>query len=250
MLQHLSVRRECAPRNIVGLALLSCGLTLVGCSADGGGDSGPRVDGDAIGVAGAHEHGVVRMGLAVDGARLTLDLQAPADALFGFEHQPESEEERRIVAEALDRLRAEAGTAISLPAELACTAETVEIVEAPGVGHDEGDEDHAGDADHDEDDHDHDEDDHDEDDHDHDEDDHDHDEDDHDEDDHDHADDEVEHSEVRLAVSWTCAESPERSAASLRVDQLIPDAELVDLTVITSMGQAAARVAPGASFRF
>ena len=46
------------------------------------------------------------------------------------------------------------------------------------------------------------------------------------------------------------AEFPERNAATLSVNTLWPDAALVDLTVITSQGQAAGRVASDAAFRF
>lgn len=193
-------------------------VALAGCSGAGDATPGPVVDGAAIGVEGAHEHGVVRMGLAVDGRRLSLDLEAPADAVFGFEHAPTSDEERMVVAEALSRVRVEIGGVINLPVELSCEVEQVDVPEAPD--HDEHadedgpDEDHA-----------------------------------HDDEDHSDEGDNA-HSEVRVAVSWMCAESPERNAATLSVNTLWPDAALVDLTVITSQGQAAGRVASDAAFRF
>ena len=88
-------------------------LAVAGCSTSDTGEPGPRVTGAAIGVEGAHEHGVVRMGLAVDGTRLTLDMEAPGEAVFGFEHAPSSEEERSTVVQALERIRGEAGSLVT-----------------------------------------------------------------------------------------------------------------------------------------
>lgn len=233
------------------------------CSTDGEANDGPMVEGAAIGVEGAHEHGVARLGLAVDGTEVTLDMQAPADAFFGFEHTPSTDEEIAHVLQVLDRMRAEAGGLLSLPAESSCMVGTIDILEAPDVSaegdhaHDDDEAGHDGpdtDEGHDEEGHD----DHDDEDHpdegdeaEHDEGEgHDHDEEEPAAEGEDHEHDEDGHSDVRLTVSWTCSESPEGQSASLQVGNLLADVEFVDLTVITSMGQAAARVAPGASFSF
>ncbi len=225
--------------------VLALGLGLAACSPGEEAGSGPIVEGDAIGVEGAHEHGVVRLGLAVDGTDLTASFLATSDALFGFEHTPASEEEITHVREMLARVQAEAGGLIMLPAESNCSVESVEIVEAPDV-HSEGDDTHDHAHDHDETAHE-DSEDHDE----------GHDEGahaDHDDHDHDHPGEEDHsasgHSDVRFGVSWTCGESPEGRAASLQFGDLFTNIEFVDLTIITSVGQAAARVAPETSFRF
>lgn len=243
--------------------LLTAGLAVVlsACASGDAADSGPVVEGDPIGVQGAHEHGVMRVGLAVDGTQVTASVELPADALFGFEHSPETDEEIATVREALERVRTRGGELVSFAESLSCSAGPVEVLEAPDVddhahdeegdGHDHDDDEHAHD-----DDHAHDE----EGEHDHDEDDHAHAEDDdadHDEDDHDHAEDEdgheheegVAHSEVRLTVVWTCLATPEGQDAQLTVAQVVPDAELVDLTIVTSQGQAGARVGTDAAFR-
>lgn len=160
------------------------------------------------------------MGLAVDGVRLTLDLKAPGDAVFGFEHPPESGEERAVVTEALARIQTEAGSLISLDPGLGCTVEDVEILEAPELEEEHEDSPHEEARDegaHDE-----------------------------------EADsgDEHAHSEVRARVVWSCTTSPEGTLATLQVARLLPDVEFVDLTVITSGGQAAGRVDGDAAFRF
>ena len=56
--------------------------------------------------AGAHEHGVARLDVAVDAARVSILLETPLDNLLGFEHAPRTDAEREKVAAALVRLRA------------------------------------------------------------------------------------------------------------------------------------------------
>lgn len=188
---------------VLFLMVIVTTFTLAGCSSGNEQDSGPTVEGDPVGTLGAHEHGVVRMGLAVDDQRMSLDIEVPAATVFGFEHNPETEEEIRVVSEAMETLRTRVGEVIAVSSELACELEDVEVVSAPEV-----DEEHS------------------------------------------HSEDEDAHSEVRVSVSWFCAQSVEGTDATLSLSSLWPDAELVDLTVITSMGQAAGRVAADASFSF
>jgi len=174
------------------------------------------------------------MGLAVDGAIVTLDLQAPGEAVFGFEHEPVSDKDRKVIAQTLANIRAEAGSILSLPVEVSCEAGTVEILEAPATddAHDHSEEAHAGPAEEEA-----------------------HSEHEGDGQGHAHSEDgdeaeEQSHSEVHISVAWTCSESPEGRFATLELARLFDDVELVDLTVITSEGQAAGRVGADASFRF
>ena len=191
-------------------------LTLGGCSSGNERGSGPLVEGDLVGVAGAHEHGVVRIGLAVDDRMVSMDLEVPAATVFGFEHAPKTEDELEMVSEGLAALRARVGEIIAISPEFGCELEDFEVVDAPDVEESEGAEDeHA-----------------------------------HSEDEHAHSEDEDAHSEIRVAVSWSCVQSIEASSATLRLGSLWPDVALVDLTVITSRGQAAGRVGADASFSF
>ena len=209
-------------------------FTLAGCSSGNEQDSGPTVEGDPVGTLGAHEHGVVRMGLAVDDQRMSLDIEVPAATVFGFEHNPETEEEIRVVSEAMETLRTRVGEVIVVSSELACELEDVEVVSAPEVdeehSHSEDEDAHSDDEEHS-----HSEDEE-----------HAH----SDDEEHSHSEGEDAHSEVRVSVSWFCAQSVEGTDATLSLSSLWPDAKLVDLTVITSMGQAAGRVAADASFGF
>lgn len=230
---------------------------LIGCSSGAGEPSPPQVIGDAIGVEGAHEHGVLSLGAAVDGLRVTMDFEMPAETLFGFEHMPSTEEEIETVRAQVERMRVEAASAIAFPEASGCQVGTVEVLRSPDLeaaaaameadAHEHGDHEHDADYEHNED--------------------HDHEHGDdyeaehqraHDEGiEHDHPEehapeggDDHEHSEVRLRVVMECTASPEGQAATLRIAELLPNAEQVDLTVITSMGQAAARVAANTEFSF
>ncbi|MYA12441.1 MAG: DUF2796 domain-containing protein [Gemmatimonadetes bacterium] len=192
----------------------------------------PLVEGERLGTAGAHEHGIARLGLAVDGTLLTVDLQLPAESVFGFEYAPRSAEERATVAEALDRLRTGGARLIAFPDGATCALDSAEVEAPEGMEEDQAGEDqhaqedaghqHEEDAGHQ-----------------------------HEEDaGHEHEEDAgLQHTEVRLLASLTCSREP-IGQASLRFADILPDVEQVDLTVFTAAGEAAGRVAPDASFRF
>ena len=124
---------------------IPCLLLFVAC-----GDSPPPapapplVEGERLGTAGAHEHGIARLGLAVDGTRLTIDLQLPAESVFGFEHAPRSAEERATVAEGLDRLRTGGARLLAFPDGVTCALDSAEVEAPEGMeGDDAGEDQHA-----------------------------------------------------------------------------------------------------------
>jgi len=169
-----------------------------------------------LGTVGAHEHGIARLGLAVDGTSLTVDLELPAESAFGFERAPRSAEERATAAETLDRLRTGAARLIAFPDGVTCTLESAEVQAPEGLEGDDAGEDQEP----------------------------------HEDEGHEHAEDEAPlHTEVHLLASLTCSAEP-LGPASLRFADLLPDVVQVDLTVFTGAGEAAGRVAPDASFRF
>lgn len=53
----------------------------------------------------AHEHGVARMDLAVEGSQVSIGIELPLDSLLGFEHAPRTPAEREAATAALARLR-------------------------------------------------------------------------------------------------------------------------------------------------
>jgi Protein of unknown function (DUF2796) len=74
----------------------------------------------------AHEHGAARLDVALDGSTLTLQLQTPLDALFGFERAPRNDAERKLVDAAIARLRA-ADRLFKPDPAAGCTLKRVEL---------------------------------------------------------------------------------------------------------------------------
>ncbi|MBI5719334.1 MAG: DUF2796 domain-containing protein [Burkholderiales bacterium] len=56
----------------------------------------------------AHEHGALRLDVAIEGNKLTIAMEAPLDNLLGFERAPRTDAERKAAAEVLARLRSPA----------------------------------------------------------------------------------------------------------------------------------------------
>lgn len=57
----------------------------------------------------AHEHGIAKLDVGVEGERITLVLDSPLDSLLGFERAPRTDPERKAAAELLAKLRQPAG---------------------------------------------------------------------------------------------------------------------------------------------
>ena len=86
----------------------------------------------------AHEHGALKLDVAVEGHRLTIAMEAPLDNVLGFERAPRNDAERKAAAEALARLRSkDKGMALFTPdAAAQCTLDKAEVsapVLEPGV---------------------------------------------------------------------------------------------------------------------
>lgn len=83
----------------------------------------------------AHEHGRLRLAIAIDGEQLSIALEAPLDSLVGFERAPRTDAERRSAAAALARLR-DTAALFTPDAAARCTAQPVELeagLLAPGA---------------------------------------------------------------------------------------------------------------------
>jgi hypothetical protein len=90
----------------------------------------------------AHVHGVVTLDVAVDGPTLSVQLEAPADSLLGFEHRPRTAAQKQAAAQLQQRLR-DAAPWLRPNAEAACQLRegTVEsaLFETDAPGKAEGD---------------------------------------------------------------------------------------------------------------
>ncbi|MDP3083437.1 MAG: DUF2796 domain-containing protein [Rubrivivax sp.] len=77
----------------------------------------------------AHEHGAVKLGVAIEGNKLTIAMEAPLDNLLGFERAPRTDAERKAAADVLARLRSpDKGTPLFVMDPAAgCTLDKAEV---------------------------------------------------------------------------------------------------------------------------
>ena len=74
----------------------------------------------------AHEHGIARLDVAVDGARLLIGLESPLDNLVGFEHAPRSDKQRAALKKMTEELMA-SERLYKLPAGAECKSVRVAL---------------------------------------------------------------------------------------------------------------------------
>jgi hypothetical protein len=77
----------------------------------------------------AHEHGIAKLQVAVDGPTLTLNFSSALDNLLGFEHAPRTPQERTAAADLTARLRKP--DALLIPSPAANCALTSARLDAP-----------------------------------------------------------------------------------------------------------------------
>ena len=93
----------------------------------------------------SHEHGQALMSLVIDGNKLVMELESPWMNLIGFEHSPETEDQKQLLANALGMLGTPA-TLFNLPENADC--ELLDVVRHDDFGM--HDDEHASDEGHDE----------------------------------------------------------------------------------------------------
>jgi hypothetical protein len=54
---------------------------------------------------GAHVHGLVKLGVAVQGPTVSIELDSPLDNLLGFEHRPRTAAERQAARALLKQMQ-------------------------------------------------------------------------------------------------------------------------------------------------
>ena len=79
--------------------------------------------------AAAHEHGVVHLDVAVEGRRITLQMESPLDSLLGFERAPRNDAERRRADAVVATLKA-AGKLFAIDGTAGCKLTKVELSSA------------------------------------------------------------------------------------------------------------------------
>ncbi len=80
----------------------------------------------------AHQHGVAELDVAVEPARIVIELRTPLDNLLGFERAPRTDAERQRVDAAVASLR-DGATLWVIAAAAGCTLDSVDL-KAPVLG--------------------------------------------------------------------------------------------------------------------
>jgi hypothetical protein len=92
--------------------------------------------------AGAHEHGLGTLNIALEGARLSMELEAPGADIVGFEHQAKTQKQKSAVEAAKKKLAAPQAL-FEFPAAAGCVLKDTKVeIEAE----DHGDHGHSHDA--------------------------------------------------------------------------------------------------------
>lgn len=75
----------------------------------------------------AHEHGQARIQIAVQGLEIVVRMEAPAEAIFGFEHKPKSEKEKTIVHDIEKKLKTDLPNILGIEGSLGCHFDKLDI---------------------------------------------------------------------------------------------------------------------------
>lgn len=105
----MSCRR--AHRSSPRAMLLPCTLVVLAWAAPAAAAAGSH----------AHQHGLVRIDLAIEAGSVTVLLEAPLDSLLGFERPPRNAAERAQAEAMLARLRRTDAPLLAFEAAAACT---------------------------------------------------------------------------------------------------------------------------------
>ncbi|CUH50711.1 zinc uptake protein ZrgA [Shimia marina] len=174
----------------------------------------------------AHEHGHGALNIAVDGNTIALELDVPGFDIVGFEHAATTDADKATLQKGMAQLK-DPLSLFALPTAAGCEVTSVEVALHGGDEHEEHDDhdhdDHAKTDGHD--DHDHD--------------DHAHENEDHDSHEHDAHADEDAHSEFHAHYSLSCADASKVSAITLAYFNVFPNAEELEVQVVTEAGARA-----------
>lgn len=170
-----------------------------------------------------HVHGVVELGVVVEGSTVAVSLDAPLSDVVGFEHAPENDEQLERIRQAAAML-SNPDAMFGLADSANCTISGMSI-DGPAYVRQHLAEDHAGAAESDDDHHDTrdshgSESDHDE----------------HAEPAVDEHDDAEQHAEINANYEWVCGNASDLDSLALRFTEGFADVETIEIQVLTSAG--------------
>ncbi|MFD0916879.1 DUF2796 domain-containing protein [Pseudahrensia aquimaris] len=70
----------------------------------------------------SHEHGHVKLEIAIEGNAMEIKLEAPGESIVGFEHAAKTDDQKAAVAKAREQL-SDANTLFVIPADAGCTVQ-------------------------------------------------------------------------------------------------------------------------------
>ncbi|WP_342077245.1 DUF2796 domain-containing protein [Yoonia sp. SS1-5] len=162
----------------------------------------------------AHEHGVGKLNIAIDGTTVAMEFHAPGADIVGFEYVAESDADIAAIDAALVTLGAPLDL-FTVPDAAACTVAETQVALESEEAHD----------DHGEDDHGHDDDGHD-----------DHGHDDHSDDDHAAHEEEAGHTEFHAEYTLNCENADALTSIAFGYFDTFPNAQEVEVQIITASG--------------
>ncbi|MFA0603221.1 DUF2796 domain-containing protein [Vibrio amylolyticus] len=191
----------------------------------------------------AHVHGHVEFNIAQDGDELLIEVTAPGADVVGFEHQPQNDQQKETLANAIKTLE-DANNIFTLNASANCHVEFKSVTHTLDEGaHEEHDHDKHDHDNHDHDKHDHDSHDHDK--HDHDSHDHDkHDHDSHDHDKHEGHDHSGGHGEFTVEYHFHCDDIEKLQSISTDWFSTFKGTESISVNLLTDKAQSATKLTP------
>lgn len=181
-----------------------------------------------------HVHGVVELGVVVEGGTVAVSLNAPLSDVVGFEHAPESDEQHELIRQAAAMLSSPdamfgladsanctiSDTSVDGPAYvLQQLAEGDAGAAENGDDHHDSHDSHGSESDRDE----HEEsatDDHDE----------------HEESDEHEHDEAEQHAEVNATYEWVCGNALDLDSLALRFTESFADVETIEIQILTAAG--------------
>lgn len=81
---------------------------------------------------GAYEHGRAKLTLVVEGSKLTAQLEVPSESIYGFEYQPESDNDKKQRETGVEKLKNNFEKMLLLDKSLGCTFQNTKIDLAAG----------------------------------------------------------------------------------------------------------------------
>lgn len=149
----------------------------------------------------AHEHGHGKLNIAIEGASLVMELEAPGADIVGFEHEAKSDSDKAALERAKETL-AKSTSLFSLPAAAGCSlAEAKVALEGEDEHHEKGHGSHGHGA-------------------------------------HgDHKEKHSEHSEFHVQYEFKCTDISALGSIGFPYFEQFPNAEELDVTLITDKGQ-------------